>query len=147
MVFKKPGLRNVRHRRQSVDFRELEYDVEFDEGPLGIELDIKLSVKCLAPGGQAQKGGVRVGSNMVAVGGAPVSNIQELATAMKSAKKPVTIRFRRKRRKKRKYTEQPAAVKAEMEKKEKEYLEWLYGRCGTNDTSTVFRQQMDKSNV
>jgi hypothetical protein len=36
-----------------VDFRELEYDVEFDDGPLGIELDIKLSVKCLAPGDAA----------------------------------------------------------------------------------------------
>merc|ERR1712070_391097 len=124
--FKKPGLRQVRHRRDSaVDFRELEYDVEFDDGPLGIELDIKLSVKCLAPGGQAQKGGVRVGSNMVAVAGVPVANIQELATAMKNASKPVTIRFRRKRRKKRKYAQQQSpAVKAEMEKKEKDYLQW-----------------------
>ena len=108
----------------AVDFRELEYDVEFDDGPLGIELDIKLSVKCLAPGGQAQKGGVRVGSNMVAVAGVPVANIQELATAMKNASKPVTIRFRRKRRKKRKYAQQQSpAVKAEMEKKEKDYLQ------------------------
>jgi hypothetical protein len=40
---------------------------------------------------------------MVAVASVPVANIQELATAMKNASKPVTIRFRRKRRKKRKY--------------------------------------------
>jgi hypothetical protein len=33
----------------------------------------------------------------------------------------------------------------EEERKEKEYLEWLYGLTGSNDTSTVFRMQNAQS--
>jgi myosin-5 len=72
MRFRKPTFQNVVASRKKlkgddVDIRSLQYDVTFVDGSLGLELDRHLVVKCLEPGAQAQKGGVRVGSKIAQV--------------------------------------------------------------------------------
>jgi myosin-5 len=79
------------HRRASVGKplprNELEYEVSFGEGPLGIELDRFLGVKGVVKGTQAHTGGVRVGSTMHAVGLVPLTDVASLGAAMKEAKR------------------------------------------------------------
>lgn len=142
--------------RRSVFFREISYDVQYDAGSLGIELDTTLRVKRLAPGGQSHKKGVRVGSDLVAVGGVPVRNVEQLAIAMKTfhdAKRPIVVKFSRQRRKKRKFWQQQQRMiqmafgpssntitinnnttspirDNELTRKEKRYLKWMYGVYG-----------------
>ena len=72
--------------------RGLEYEREFDQGRLGMNID-GLTVVRVVPGGKAAEQGVRAGSRISGINGERVSNGVQLALVLRAAQRPIRIRF------------------------------------------------------
>eukprot|EP00936_MAST-01D_sp_MAST-1D-sp1_P002389 g2389.t1 len=72
--------------------RGLEYEREFDQGRLGMNID-GLTVVRVVPGGKAAEQGVRVGSRITGINGERVSNGVQLALVLRATQRPIRIRF------------------------------------------------------
>jgi hypothetical protein len=78
--------------------KQNEYDVEFDEREMGVDLtQRKLVVTAVHPAGQGEEKGVKVGSRVIKVEGDKVNGLDSLATMMQSVGRPVTLTFREKK--------------------------------------------------
>eukprot|EP00937_MAST-01D_sp_MAST-1D-sp2_P000635 g635.t1 len=72
----------------------IEYEREFGEGRLGMELD-GVIVNRVVPGAQAAEKDVLAGSRVLAIDGVRVHNALDVASALSGAQRPLRIRFTR----------------------------------------------------
>jgi hypothetical protein len=138
-------------RAREAALQALEYDVSFDERPLGIELSSrKLVVTTLHPGGQGGEKGVELGSRVVKVEGAPVADLSSLAKAVASTGRPMVLTFRRKRAAAERRKSQEQAQGAQEQQRfgaMKEFNRFLYGENGKQNAAAMMMQEQMKDSA
>jgi hypothetical protein len=150
--------------------KQNEYDVEFDERAMGVELtQRKLVVTLVHAGGQGEEKGVKLGSRIIKVEGEKVNGLDSLAAAMVSVGRPVTLTFRDKKERKERARTRPAEVASSAVEErgrrttkrssgtkapkiqvktatdEKAYMAWLYGKDSSGKGSPSKKSQEEQS--